>query len=491
MILSLIAIAQMVGADDVCVPGFAVTPKVQHEVPNGISYFIRSSPATREISFGSIDEKTPSQLLNVDTGRMSQLDGSVDPVLTPDGALLTIPQGVIYDGEEKKTRIVPKSEELKPKYAYFNGQILECENDTCEKVSKLSKEDLIKTGQDYVYSAMTFYARDSSGGFKFIHADDDQNMNYQSLGSLDNTGDQKRYRMLFKQDQIAFQDYAYDPVRKKIEMLGSRHAVCAEAAGGDMPMLSKDGRSLSAYDEADHAVRVYQLTDQGKCQVQDRLPSMTGKVDFSPNGKLLAFALDSAAAPGETGSREYERPNADQRLRAYVYDRETKRLTQIDSEISGQTYFPVFLSDHEIGYIHAPETAEGNRMQIKVVDIGRKDLIPTKCPACRAIPKIRQASAMLAMLYSKRCNPLDFDFSDADRVLGWLTPQTCERFVKSITSSTLDEAKMVVSPVNLDPKTPRKWKTDLIKKLSLADLKKVCGRLVVPVAADSEVRSAH
>ncbi len=188
-----------------------------------------------------------------------------------------------------------------------------------------------------------------------IYKDPEMNGNYQSVGLLSSSpSGEEAYRIaLVTPKGAAFRNYRYRPSTDNqpitIEPVGNVVSVCP---GMDLklPMLSKDGKRFSGLDVSSkpRSTKIFKIGDDGSCELEHDLGFETGKVDFSFDGKKLAFHIK--ATPEDTV--EFYDNFRGIPTDTYVLDLESKRLRQLTANPPGSSsYFPVFRRDGKVVYI--------------------------------------------------------------------------------------------------------------------------------------------
>ncbi|MBT7610998.1 MAG: hypothetical protein HN576_14645 [Bacteriovoracaceae bacterium] len=229
------------GNEDMCSVAITV-PKTSTALPVSPSYFISPDPAGKYVGIIANGNK----LVDLETGGMTDLPGGVDPVYSPDGAYLTRPGGVFYNGQEIRE-------------AANNGE-------STESPKK-------------VYD----------GGMEGV---------YQSLGVIQD-GNKRTYRMIDDTDGVSFQDYERNGSSIKLtKKMSSSRTLCPEFSS-DTPMLSKDGKYLSIYNKETLSTQIYNVEDNIKnknkpCKLVLDLGFPTGKVSFDYGNNQIAFHVDSS-----------------------------------------------------------------------------------------------------------------------------------------------------------------------------------------------------
>ena len=463
------------------------------DLPFNTSYFMRASPATREVTFATSGSE-PSQLLNVDTGKMTPLDGSIDPVLSPDGRILAIPENVIFDGHTGSYRA-----ELKSNPPISNGYIIgfstveKITNGTLITSSKTIDQVPRKNTKLQLASTMVLYTRDKSGQPQLSYVDEKSRGNYQSIGLLRKNAQESQYRMAYQGDSgMYIQQYSLAEGSSKITPVGGNRPLCSANATMALPILSHDGSRVSFYDVDRQQTVIMSVNEAGNCNEIGAIPGLIGKPDFSPDNQSLVFHVDEAI---NVDNVVFDAPNKDQKLGIYAYDLKSKRLSAVVNDNSVDSYYPVFLSNNEIAYIEAQGRDKDQHMKIKLMNFNRN--AGYRCRDCESTPELRQASAVLGVLYGRSCGFQNLNLGNSVIGLSRLTPDACREFLNSLS----DEK---IAAVQTELETSTKWdpghdkefakenKYDVTKRpprprIAKTNLTDICGRL----DQNGEIDSVH
>ncbi len=121
-----------------------------------------------------------------------------------------------------------------------------------------------------------------------------------------------------------------------------------------LPMISKDGRQLAAYDVESGTTKIFSI-DQNNgnsvCNLTRDLGFAAGKVEFSPDGKKITFAMDSH--PTDPSSVEwYAQPPETKNYNVYVADLENETMSRVSLNNKGNSYYPSFWHDGSVIYLN-------------------------------------------------------------------------------------------------------------------------------------------
>lgn len=209
-------------------------------------YFFKVHPDGDLISF--IDNGHNS-MIDLGSGKEYPTVGGIDPVWSPDGKFLTHP-GVAPEGEEEDN-------DSEPGIQFYPGdKIIEATRNGTHKTVKPSDSTL--------------------GGV------------YQSIGANKDGS----YNIISDAGGVSLGKYTYSP-EGGAKLQGTIDRPCANypEMGTDLPMISKDGRFLSTYDQKTKSTKIYKL--HGKdCEMALDLGYGTGKVSFNNDSSQIAFHVD-------------------------------------------------------------------------------------------------------------------------------------------------------------------------------------------------------
>ena len=182
--------------------------------------------------------------------------------------------------------------------------------------------------------------------------------NYRVITDTLTTGDERMNTLMYK-------DYETTMVNGSPKFKPNAHPpkpLCPNLGDAPykLPMLSKDGQQLAAFDVEAGTTKIFRIVKQpngsNRCEVTRDLGFATGKVEFSPDGKKITFASDTNQTDPQ-GVSWYAQPDSSQNFQVYVVDLEEDTVQRISNQASGNSYYPSFWSDGTVAYME--QTPDG------------------------------------------------------------------------------------------------------------------------------------
>lgn len=238
MVISLTLFACSVEANNVCSLKPANADKVV-KIGGVPGFFFKVHPDGNLITFIEADHNT---MVDMNTGKEYPTMGNIDPVWSPDGKFMTHPGG----GETEEMAHMK----------FYHG------------------EDIIKkTLEGKPIDAKSF-------GSKLQGV-------YQSIGVLGND----KYNIITDHNGISMAEYTYSD-RGPVQTSEIKKP-CGNIPDlpTNLPMLSKDGKYLSAHGGNPATTKIYKLSGD-KCDLALDLGMGTGKVSFNQDSSQIAFHVD-------------------------------------------------------------------------------------------------------------------------------------------------------------------------------------------------------
>jgi len=216
-------------------------------------FFFKVHPDGDIITFIEAEHNT---MIDLNTGVELPTVGNIDPVWSPDGKFLTHPGGGSEEDAATKTAKEAAAAEEQGLQFYPTKDVVDA--------TKAGKYKEIKGANSKLSGVYQSIGVNKDGSYNIISDADGVSMgnfNYSAEGGPKLNGEIKK------------------PCANYPEM------------GTDLPMISKDGKFLSAYDQKSKSTKIYKL--QGKdCDLALDLGYGTGKVSFNKDSSQIAFHVD-------------------------------------------------------------------------------------------------------------------------------------------------------------------------------------------------------
>jgi hypothetical protein len=322
------------------------------------SWFFRPFPVSNRVSYS---DNSNNYVVDLDTGHETLIPGEYDGVPTPDERYLTTP--------------VPK-------------------------------DGTRHTNVMNIHSM----AGALSGSTAPLIADADFDGVYQSTGILHDLGPETTYRIITDMNDLSFRDYqiahATGETDATVTPLGPPTALCA-GMKLKLPMLSKDGRHLSALDIDAGTTKIFEFDPAGRCTETHDLGIKTGKADFSYDGGKLTFhAMNNDSLEGGY----FNTPSDAMVSNVYVFDLRTRELRRLTQNTDSNAVYPAFRRDGKIVYMEHPRQAEFGPRQASFVvadpGLARPVAYDAVLGRCVNTPRGEQYPALVALgsLWSRLCS---------------------------------------------------------------------------------------
>jgi len=236
------------------------------------SYFFKVHPSGDYIAYIGPEG---NQLLDLNSGVKYPLPGGLDPTFTPDGEHLLVPMHDIFlNGPVPIAELLQLAEDdnnenFKTGMAFykFDGftKALKEKDKSKERVKKLHSKPLLKD--------------DKSEGV------------YQS-SSIDKDG---QLKVITDSNGVSIK--SYKETNQGIEGSSEIKKLCDKTEGfqNSIPMISKDGKFISTYNGTTKSTQIFQIKEDGKCNLALDLGIATGKVSFNWDSSQITFHIDHFA----------------------------------------------------------------------------------------------------------------------------------------------------------------------------------------------------
>ena len=411
------------------------------------SYFISPDPNGKFVGVITTGGNT---IVDLDTGKSIRFPGPYDPVFTPDGKYLTRPGGIFYNAED---------------------------------VRKKAKANSFAQSMSPIHN----------GGMRGV---------YQSLGTVESpssgNGNKATYRMIDDENGVSFQDYTIDHDNNGVKQkMGSAKRLC-DGIKTDTPMLSKDGKYLSIYNEQSGTTQIFNIEENVKsgkpCQMVLDLGFPTGKVSFDYSNSQIAFHVDSVQTQDDYFSGISSRMRKDSFVlkidkgkdasgkEKWVPRSFTKmNLTDGKADLGTGTYYPRFRKDGSIVTVvqHKSGLQSYSLDVVTQNDIAWQPfkaylLNPDMYATCNADQK-KEIKSLYALgeLWSQICGNYNKDmrFQDMMKIPFGMDHDSCVKLIKDKWKGSM---KSKVAEAGQSKGSGGELKLNTVKDLSEQDLIAVC-----------------
>jgi hypothetical protein len=306
--------------------------------------------------------------------------------------------------------------------------------------------------------------------------DPDNRDSYQSMGVLSESGPQHNpvYRVL--SGSLSVNDY--DTSTSPWTRVRQNRSVCGNRGYYQLPMLSKNGKEVAFFDTHTQTTKIYGLNDDGTCVEKLDLGIPTGKVEFSYDGRSIAFHVDSYSTI--FNGKQFSGNAMGMTKNIYVLNLERngdsikagqlRKITENTTPGEG-SYYPSFTKSGDVVYVHGSTGSSGRyQYSFRMMDPAPFPSMPytVNCANCMVQ---NAAKFALGSMWTQICSKYASSMSATDAALWTLSldPEGCRNLVRK----NWDQMKEQVSK---DPKITRSGKItqDDLNGLTLSDLEAAC-----------------
>jgi len=364
--------------------------------------------------------------LDMNTGKTSQMPGPYDGVPTPDG------QFIVSPGEGDHI-------------AFYNREKLKINSKPV-----LDDEDTGNALYGVYHSLGILNKEKKSNG--------DEIVTYRAITDTVTTG--------YGQNTLKYKEYTFkigaDGSKEFIKDNGKPKLICSNLGDNTLktPILAKNGRMLSAYNEQTGTTIIYdvEVKPNGKsvCNVKKDMGFATSKMEFSPEGDKVVFAMNSLQTlPSEVDW--YSSPPVDSHnMNVFVYDMKSDDLTKMTNKTIGNSYYPSFSNDGDtVVWLSQEVGANWSKdyfVERAAVDDGFKTKFVNmnEVKACKANEPFSINNLAIGKLWEAICSPLDeaMTVSALNAIPMSMDPSKCEALVrnnwKNVKDSTWPKGRELV-----------------------------------------------
>lgn len=187
---------------------------------------------------------------------------------------------------------------------------------------------------------------------KPLFVDDHLTCVYQSIGLLSYSQERSQYRLVSEGVGLAMRDFTQDRRTKEVRVAGPGKKLC-EGFNLKLPMVSKNGQELGAFDVDLNSSVILSIAENGQCTLKEKLNVWGGKMAFSADGRYVAVHVFQRQ-DRRLVTEFIEVPEEDHVADIHVYDRRTKKLRAITHNRSGNSLYPEFTSQGTVIFVHHP-----------------------------------------------------------------------------------------------------------------------------------------
>ena len=247
-----------------------------------------------------------NMIMDMKTGQKRSIPGPYDGVPTPDGEFIIVPEMSFMDRntiKENSTDILNQNESNKMPGVYHSAGVLSSVPGAggARTVTYRAITDTATTGNSNIlYKEYTFRIS-TSGKKEFV----DKNTSPQELCS--NLGNTIK-----------------------------------------TPIMAKNGRMLSAYNMKTGTSQIFDIVQTGghsECKLKKDMGFATSKMEFSPDGTKVVFAMNSLQTIPSKVTWYSQPPTDSHNMNIFTLDLVTNDLTRISNQNRGNAYYPSFSSD--------------------------------------------------------------------------------------------------------------------------------------------------
>jgi hypothetical protein len=234
------------------------------------------------------------------------------------------------------------------------------------------------------------------------------------------------------------------------------------------PIISKDGSMLSAYNEETGTSVIFDISiDQaGKsiCRIKKDLGFAASKMEFSPDGSRVVFAMNSLPIT-PTDVDWYAQPPTDtHNMNVFTYDFKSDVMRRISNQEKGNAYYPSFSQNgEEVVYLSQEIKNENFNYSVKRValtDAPAADFFKySDIASCKLVDKDAITLMALGHLWASICSEFDKISSSAAAMIPLsMSKENCVELVKNKWSSFSQES---MSDLLIEKDTGKNKKTIL------------------------------
>lgn len=276
---------------------------------------------------------------------------------------------------------------------------------------------------------------------------------YQSVGDLRPDG--TRPVMFYDETASKVKVFALREERGQFKLGDELVFEQQDAKSLRLPMMSPDGKRFSALNVDTNQTELYEIGADGRsAKLLRSLPFAGGKAAFSYDGKKITFHVsrDVAAHRREVIHDSHYPATLDstsQVRNVYVYDLETDAVQAVTNNTKGNSYFPIFLADGRVAYIHKDHDASKFLISYSSVPKGQARSVQqvSDCLGPKGEEQLELLSNSWAMICSSWQMNNDNNGAGLATILS-LSVEDCQALVKRLGDPTLERVCRALNAVD-------------------------------------------
>ncbi|MGK0367880.1 MAG: hypothetical protein ACI9QD_001020 [Thermoproteota archaeon] len=430
----------------------AVDVKIPLKVPP--EYFFKPVPESEKSK--SRDEVSlimgsSNFMLSMETGELTSIPGPYDGVPTPDGEFIVSPA---------------------------NGQhITFYDRDDLESSSTDIYDDLKSAGiPDQNTGAPLMGVYHSLGVISDKNdLDGNRNITYRAITDTETNNELEENSLMYK--EYTFEIDKQTGAKSNIGTNGDAKPLCSNMMDQRVktPIISKDGSMLSAYSVSTGTTIIYNIEKDASgnsvCNIKKDMGIATSKMEFSPKGDKVVFAMNSLPTTNSDVSW-YKQPPLDYNMNVFVYDLKSDEISKVTSQDEGNAYYPSFSNNgedvvwlsQEFGNNDYPDYSV---KRTKLKNAKKKNYIDfSALKNCEPIPPLDLSSMAIGKLWENICAKFSeqMTMASASIIPMSLEPNQCRYLVLKYWDKFIEAIKKDEIEINSDKGEDNEMISSLGKK---------------------------
>jgi hypothetical protein len=325
----------------------------------------------------------------------------------------------------------------------------------------------------------------ADSGARPLYLDHNNVDDYQSIGVVPGTTNHPVLRML----TAGLTLHEYDTRDGNDSIHVTSKAICGQGRY-QLPMISKDGQELAAFDTQDSMTKILKINSDGSCTEELNLGFATGKVEFAYNGRAITFHVDSynKNLSGIFSGVQYGMVKNVYVLKLDRSGGQLKAGALIpithNTKPGNGSYYPSFTEDGKVVYVNGQANPDGSQSYSFVtVDPGlfsESNIAATHCANCGpadASNTNKGFTYALGRLWANVCSevPERMDATDAAFFTLSMDPAACRKLVTDHWDQQKDKVRQDPGIVQTNVMT-----AENLQNLRMEDLLAACPSAHLP-----------